>query len=246
MSLSRLCAYHRLLMLILFDIDGTILLTEGAGMKAMQDAGRELYGQRFTIDGVEFSGRLDTLIWSDLARINGVPGTDEHHDRFRSAYGENLAERLQANATAKLLPGVKDLVHRLMEIDHATLGLLTGNYPETGRLKIRSAGLDPDLFQVNAWGCDGQARRDLPPIAMERHRQTTGRDVRGEDVVIIGDTPHDIDCAKAHGCRSIGVATGVFSLGDLEQVGADLAVETLGDTAGLLRWMLETPASVSK
>jgi phosphoglycolate phosphatase-like HAD superfamily hydrolase len=233
-------------MLVLFDIDGTILLTQGAGVKAMQDAGRDLYGQHFTIDGIEFSGRLDTLIWADLTQRNGVENTDHEHDRFRAAYGAKLAERLRTNPTAQLLPGVKALVEALDEADHATIGLLTGNYPETGRLKIQAAGLDPDLFKVNAWGCDGRARRDLPPLAMERHRQLVGRPITGESVVIIGDTPHDIDCARTHGCRSIGVATGAFSVADLQEIGADLTVPTLADTDGLLRWLLAVPAGGSR
>jgi len=233
-------------MLVLFDIDGTILLTQGAGVSAMLDAGRDLYGQHFTTEGVEFSGRLDTLIWRDLTRINSVPNTDAEHDRFRAAYGSRLAQRLQSSPTAKLLPGVKPLVEQLIDIDHAAIGLLTGNYPETGRLKIRSAGLDPEVFKVNAWGCEGKTRRDLPPIAMRRHRDLIGRDIAAEDVVIIGDTPHDIDCAKAHGCRSIGVATGAFSVDDLNQSGADLAVASLADTEAVLRWMLQPAMPVSK
>ncbi len=233
-------------MLILFDIDGTILLTQGAGIAAMQDAGRELYGEQFTIDGIEFSGRLDTLIWADLTRLNRLPNIDEQHERFRAAYGRKLAERLAADHIATLLPGVRELVHHLVDVDHATLGLLTGNYPETGRLKIQSAGLDPDLFKVAAWGCDGKTRRDLPPLAIAHHRRLTGRELAGEQVIIIGDTPHDIDCARAHGCRSIGVATGAFSVNDLQQAGADLAVETLADTASLVRWILEAPAAISQ
>jgi phosphoglycolate phosphatase-like HAD superfamily hydrolase len=233
-------------MLILFDIDGTILLTRGAGVKAMLDAGRELYGPRFTTEGVEFSGRLDTLIWADLTRINAVENSDSEHDRFRAAYGSKLADRLRTTPTARLLPGVRELVTQIDAIEHLTLGLLTGNYPETGRLKIHSAGLDPDLFKVAAWGCDGRARRDLPPIALQRHRQMHGRELRGEEVVIIGDTPHDIDCAKAHRCRSIGVATGAFSVDDLKACGADLAIESLADSASVLRWMLEPAAAVSK
>ncbi len=233
-------------MLILFDIDGTILLTQGAGVKAMQDAGRELFGEHFTIDGVEFSGRLDTLIWSDLTKRNRIENTPEQHDRFRQTYGRKLSERLVAHRTATLLPGVAELVHEIIDVDHATVGLLTGNYPETGRLKIQHAGLDPDLFRVAAWGIDGKTRRDLPPLAMQRLQRLTGREVRGEEVVIIGDTPHDIDCAAANGCRSIGVATGAFSIDELARSGANLAVESLADTRALLRWMLETPAAVSQ
>ena len=232
-------------MLILFDIDGTILLTQGAGVQAMRDAGRELWGEQFTIDGVEFSGRLDTLIWNDLTRINSVADDAANHDRFRATYGRHLAHRLQSNHTARLLPGVRELVHEIVDVDHPTLGLLTGNYPETGRLKIQSAGLDPDLFKVAAWGCDGRIRRDLTPLAMKRHQQLTGRQVRGEEVIVIGDTPHDVDCARVHGCRSIGVATGAFSIDDLEAAGADLTLPTLADTAGVMRWMFETAVPVS-
>lgn len=230
-------------MLILFDIDGTLLLTEGAGIAAMMDAGRELFGSHFTRDGVQFSGRLDTLIWNDLAKLNRIDNHDHHHDTFRAAYGKHLSRRLQENPTAMSLPGVTELVHRLAALDHLSIGLLTGNYPETGRLKIKAAGLDPDIFTVAAWGCDGATRRDLPPVALQRHHQRTGRKVSPQQTVIIGDTPHDIDCAKAHGCRSIGVATGAFTVDVLRKSGADLAVTNLADVASIIQW-LESPQLV--
>jgi phosphoglycolate phosphatase len=232
-------------MLILFDIDGTLLLTQSAGIKAMHDAGRELYGAQFTVDGVEFSGRLDTLIWQDLARINRVSADAAVHDEFRAAYGRHLGLRLERDRSAKLLPGVPELVHHMHQQPNVTIGLLTGNYPETGRMKIMHAGLDPDLFAVAAWGCEGSCRRDLPPIAMARHREQHGGAIRGEHVVIIGDTPHDIDCAKAHGCRSIGVATGMFSIDQLRDSGADLAVADLTETISICEWMINSPTAVS-
>lgn len=225
-------------MLILFDIDGTLLLTEGAGIAAMVDAGRELFGDHFTRDGVEFSGRLDSLIWADLAKRNRIDDHNGHHQSFRAAYGKHLSRRLQNAPTAVLLPGVKQLVDELADRDDLTIGLLTGNYPETGRLKIESAGLDPDVFTIAAWGCDGATRRDLPVVAMRRLHEHSGRTITGEHTVIIGDTPHDIDCAKHHGCRSIGVATGAFTVDVLQQCGADLAVETLADADMILNWML--------
>lgn len=224
-------------MLILFDIDGTLLLTQGAGIAAMLDAGRELFGPHFTREGVEFSGRLDTLIWADLAALNKIDDHEQHHERFRAAYGRHLQMRLNNGHSARLLPGVKDLVERLRENKDFTLGLLTGNYPETGRLKINSAGLDPDVFEVAAWGCDAPTRRDLPPIALRHCQSRTGRCVQADDVVIIGDTPHDIDCAKAHGCRSIGVATGVFPIDALRKAGADLALADLSQTGDILGWL---------
>ncbi|MCI0630036.1 MAG: HAD hydrolase-like protein [Phycisphaerales bacterium] len=225
-------------MLILFDIDGTLLLTQGAGIAAMADAGRELFGEHFTVDGVEFSGRLDHVIFSDLVRRNRVNGGTAHHDRFRSAYHRHLGDRLTRNPTARLLPGVQELVDRLGQEPTVTLGLLTGNYPETGALKIRAAGMDPRGFTVNAWGCEGGSRRDLPALAMHRYARRNGGAISPDRVVIIGDTPHDIDCAKAHGCRSLGVATGAFSKEDLHRVGADLAVDDLSKTHDIVSWIM--------
>ena len=233
-------------MLILFDIDGTLLLTQGAGIHAMADAGRELFSDHFTIDGIEFSGRLDSLIWKDLVKLNGVDDSDLNHDRFRAHYGKHLHRRLHESPTAKLLPGVSNLVHRLVAVESVTLGLLTGNYPETGRLKIQRAGLDPDLFRVAAWGIDGATRRDLPAIAMQRHGQDLGRSIEPDRVVIIGDTPHDVDCARHNGCRSIGVATGAFDVASLRECGADLAMEDLSDTDGVVNWMLQQSATISQ
>ena len=225
-------------MLILFDIDGTLLLTQKAGMHAMLDGGRELFGDHFTIEGVEFSGRLDPLIWNDLAAKNGVPNHNGEHERFRAVYARHLRRRLNENPTAMLLPGVRSLVDSLRLHAHVTIGLLTGNYPETGRLKIERAGLHPDLFLVAAWGIDGDSRRDLPPVAIRRYVELTRRSLHAGDVVIIGDTPHDIDCARCHGCRSIGVATGYFSMTQLREAGADLAVENLSEVEEVIAWLL--------
>ncbi len=225
-------------MLILFDIDGTLLLTQKAGMQAMLDGGRELYGEHFSIDGIEFSGRLDPLIWHDLAAKNGVTKHDDEHERFRATYGRHLRRRFDENPTAMLLPGVKAIVDSLCVMPGVALGLLTGNYPETGRLKIERAGLMPDVFRVAAWGIDGKTRRDLPPVAMRRHFELTRTRIEPSDVVILGDTPHDIDCARHNGCRSIGVATGYFDAATLREAGADLAVDTLEEADDVLAWML--------
>jgi phosphoglycolate phosphatase len=234
-------------MLILFDIDGTLLVTKGAGIAAMGDAGREMFGEHFTIEGVEFSGRLDTLIWRDLAKLNGAIDADEHHNRFRSAYHRHLRARLNRDRTARLLPGVRELVEHLDQIGNTTLGLLTGNYPETGRLKIEAAGLGPDVFTIAAWGCEGDCRRDLPPLAMRRYAENNGGALAPDQVIIIGDTPHDIDCAAAHACRSIGVATGAFSVKQLVEAGAELAVADLSDTAAVTNWIMQqSPAVASK
>lgn len=224
-------------MLILFDIDGTLLRTAGAGAKAMVDAGRELFGEHFTLDGIAISGRLDPLIWNDAAQLASIADAHLHHDRFRRTYGRKLRERLDRDPTAELYPGVRELINELRRDRNIALGVLTGNYPETGRLKIERAGLDPDIFTIDAWGCDGALRRDLPAVALGKCQGRLGRIIASHDTVVIGDTPHDIDCARHHGCRSIGVATGEFNITALEACGADLAVENLTDVVLLMDWL---------
>lgn len=227
-------------MLILFDVDGTLLLSRGAGLKAMVEAGRELFGESFGLDTIEFAGRLDPLIWSSAAEGNNIADTSENHRRFRAAYGRHLRARFEADPSAELLPGVEALITRMRGVDELTLGLLTGNYPETGRLKLQTAGLDPDIFTVAAWGDDAPQRRDLPAVAMARYAQAAGRPIEPREVVVIGDTPHDIDCAHANGCRAIGVATGpVHSLDELRAHEPELALADLTDTDAVLGWLLE-------
>jgi phosphoglycolate phosphatase len=228
-------------MLILFDIDGTMLHTQKAGVKAMGDAGRELFGDHFSYQGVEFSGRLDPLIWRDLAEKNGVEDHAAHHDRFRASYAKHLVRRLASTESAIAMPGVMELLMRLSPLvrERVTLGLLTGNYPDTGEVKLRAAGFDPDLFAVRAWGIDGATRRDLPTVALGRYAELKGAELPYESVTIIGDTPHDVDCARAHGCRALGVATGAFSVVELIECGADLALGDLSETDAVLGWLMD-------
>jgi phosphoglycolate phosphatase-like HAD superfamily hydrolase len=231
-------------MLVLFDVDGTLILTRQAGIRAMTDAARRLHGAHFTFDGVEFAGRLDPLIWHDAARANGLDDPAPHHDAFRRAYAEALAERLRRFPTSCALPGVLALLDRLAEVDGLALGLLTGNYPETGAIKLRTAGIDPARFAVAAWGCDGASRRDLPPVAIERFGAATGRRPEPQEVVIIGDTPHDVDCARAHGCIAVAVATGpAHSRAELAGCAPDLLVEDLTDADGLIAWIASQRAA---
>lgn len=240
-------------MLVLFDIDRTLITSraevkdggsrDGVGMASMVEAGRNLYGPHFTLEGIEIAGRLDALIWRDAAMRNGVNNHEAEHDRFRAEYARILRARLDAGAPVRLLPGARQLVEEFARLDHLTLGLLTGNYPETGRMKLEAAGLDTSVFKVGAWGCDGESRRALTPVAMQAHREHVGRDVQPHHVIIIGDTPHDVDCAKAHGCRSLAVATGAFTVEQLQRAGADLAVLNLSETNVLIEWALKSTAS---
>jgi phosphoglycolate phosphatase len=226
-------------MLVLFDIDGTLLLSRGASMQCFRAAGQELFAREFETGGINFSGGLDPLIWRALCRHNGIEDADEHHPRFRAAYGRILRGRLAEGGVAYALPGVTALLDALDEHDgRLAVGLLTGNYPETGCLKLAAAGLDVERFSVAAWGTDGAHRRDLLPVALARHAARTGRTLPPERVVVVGDTVHDIDCAAAHGARSLAVATGMAKLPELQAAGATLALPDLSETTRIVDWIL--------
>ena len=231
-------------MLILFDIDATLLTTGGAGITAMGHAGRAMLGEHFDEREVEFAGRLDPLIIADLLAAHAVDPTPQVLADFRRAYHHHLSMLLNRSSISRPCPGALQLLAALERIQGITLGLLTGNFPETGTLKLRAGGIDPELFAVAAWGCDSPiqppAREHLPPVAMKRYRTRFGRELAGADVTIVGDTPHDVACAKAHGCRALAVGTGMFGLDDLARSGADRVVSTLDASDDIARW-LATP-----
>lgn len=233
-------------MLILFDIDGTLLLSQRAGLRAMQTAARELFGDHVSFDGVDFAGRLDPLIWNDVADNHGIDAEAEH-DRFRQGYARHLRILFDREASARLLPGVKELIEALRQREAVTLGLLTGNYPETGRMKIETAGLNPDIFPVAAWGCEALSRTDLTPVAMQKYAELHGHAIEADQVIVIGDTIHDVRCATEHGCRSLAVGTGpAYSLEELKASGADLVLEDLSDTNRILGWMLKPTEAITE
>ncbi len=225
-------------MLLLFDVDGTLLLSSGQGAKAMQEAGREVLGPTFSLSNVTFAGRLDPIIFRDGLKASGLhDGFESRHDAFRVAYAESLTRRLAASGVARPLPGVMDLLARLRERDDVTLGLLTGNYPETGATKLRAAGIDPAWFPVAVWGIDGATRRDLPPVAIHRYEVLhEGR--RPRRLVVIGDTVHDVDCAHHAGGLVLAVASGpAYTRADLQAHDPDLLLDTLEDTDTILAWL---------
>ena len=228
-------------MLVLFDIDATLIRTEGAGIKAMVDAGGELFGPGFSADGVLFAGRLDPLILVDLLFVNGQSPTPANMQAMREGYRKHLQTRLRSGV-GRALPGVAPLLDRIESAHEATLGLLTGNFAETGSLKLAACGIDASRFVVKVWGDDSPhtppAREHLPAIGMQRYRQSRGRDIPPQRVLIIGDTPHDISCARAHGCRSLGVGTGQFRAEQLLAAGADHAVADLSNTDSIAGWIL--------
>ena len=229
-------------MLVLFDVDATLITTSRSGIAAMGLAGRAMFGSSFDEGVVEYAGRLDPLIIGELLLAHRQPVTPESVAAFRAGYRTHLESLLREPGVARACPGVHELLDSLEGRPDVALGLLTGNYPETGAIKLRACGIDPDRFAVQVWGCDSPhdppARTHLPPVGAARYRERFGRDIAMERITIIGDTPHDIACALAHGCRGLGVATGQYSVEDLERAGAALALSNLSDTQRVTQWLV--------
>ena len=160
-------------MLILFDIDGTLLRSERAGIKAMTVAMNEVYPPRHEGDlsdaeAINSPGWLDPLIWQALMEQRDLEQNQEGHDAFRSAYGRIFNAVIQERNPVHALPGAEAAVRWVHEHPQFESALLTGNYPETGTLKVEAAGIDPGMFRFGTWGSEAESRRGLPPIAIDK------------------------------------------------------------------------------
>jgi|SRR5579859_5046961 len=220
--------------LLLWDIDGTLLLTNGAGMRGMARASRKIYGDAFRWDGVHASGRLDPIIFADALARNGLTANDEEHRRFHDTYIVELeAELATVGEGARIMPGIQEALANVLERRHArndvVQGLVTGNYTRAAPLKLRACGLDPAWFEVNAFGDEGKTRPDLVALALRRCALTQGFAPDPRNVIVVGDTPFDVECAHAHGCVAFAVATGLHGLDELRKTGADVVVRDLAD-----------------
>jgi len=224
-----------------------MITTGGAGIRAMVAAGRELFGPAFTAEGIPVAGRLDPLIMGEMLDAARVPRSADNLASFRRTYARHLVAHLDPQR-GRALPGVLPLLDALAERHGITLGVLTGNFEETGSLKLRHCGIDPARFHIAVWGDDSPhdppARDHLPGVGLERYRARFGRGIDPRRVTVIGDTPHDVSCARAHGCRSLAVATGSFTMQQLEEAGADAVVPSLERTHELVHWLTDAePAS---
>jgi phosphoglycolate phosphatase len=231
--------------LVLFDIDGTVLLSDGAGKRAVHRALAEVYGSSGPND-YRFDGKTDPQIVRELLRSDGHPDDhiDGHMPRALNRYVEVLAEELgHPGHTPRALPGVVLLLDALAVRPDAILGLLTGNVIDGARAKLAAVGIDPARFEVGAYGSDHESRAELPSIAARRVHAARGQHIGGEDIVIIGDTPSDVLCGQSLGVRAIGVATGHYSVKELIACGAFAAFDDLSNTDAVLTAIFAPPAA---
>jgi phosphoglycolate phosphatase-like HAD superfamily hydrolase len=227
--------------LVLFDIDGTLLSSEGAGMRAMRAALDDLFG---TIGdpAYRYDGKTDKQIVRDLMRGHGHD--DEYIDgrmnELLERYLDGLAREVRSGERVpRTLPGIPELLDELESKEHVTLGLLTGNIEPGAKVKLAAAGVDISRFRVNAFGSDHEHRPELPGVAQRRAFDFLGRELAGDAIYVIGDTPADIRCGESIGARAIGVATGHYSAEDLRQHDPFAVFENLADTGEVVRVILD-------
>jgi phosphoglycolate phosphatase-like HAD superfamily hydrolase len=209
---------------LLFDIDNTLLYTGGAGSLAMTLALREMLGVNDGFRKVEFSGRTDLFILSEGLRQHGIEGGLEVHlDDFLGRYYTILPGALRQKE-GYLMPGFPQLLEALSKRPDVRLGLATGNFSEAARIKLDYYGIDR-FFDGGGFGEESLQRRDVVRAAIER----TAADVPPEDILVIGDTPHDISSALDNGVLAVGVATGSYTVEELGKSGAQMVFEDFSD-----------------
>jgi phosphoglycolate phosphatase-like HAD superfamily hydrolase len=222
---------------ILFDIDGTILWTDGAGRRAVHRALEDVFGAP-PPEGHEFDGKTDPQIVRELMQLAGV-AHDDIDGRLEHAlerYVELLHTELgDLERHDHVLPGIRELLDALDARDDVLLGLLTGNVLPGAVAKLTAVGIDASRFKVGAFGSDHANRPELPAIARQRAEALLGHQIPGSDVVVIGDTPADMGCGRGIGARAIGVATGRYSVGDLRACGPAAVFDDLSDTEAAVR-----------
>jgi phosphoglycolate phosphatase len=211
--------------LILWDIDGTILHSTGAGMKALNAALETVFGIAGSFEGIEFAGRTDPLIIRQIFARFGIEYTPANFDRYIEGYVAALPGMLAANH-ARVLPGVAEILGRAAGHPGVAQGLLTGNLRRGAEIKLGFHRLW-DYFPVGAFADDSEIRNELGPHAHRRARGHWGDEFPLDRVWVVGDTPHDVACARALGARALAVATGMSSASVLASHGPDAVLESL-------------------
>ncbi|MBI3885315.1 MAG: haloacid dehalogenase-like hydrolase [Opitutae bacterium] len=219
--------------LILWDIDGTLVLTGGAGMGALDRAFQAVHGRRPDLSKLELSGRTDQWIAAQVLEHNQLPVTPESIHTYLEAYLESLHAEVTARP-GRVLPGILQLLELLHARPDVAQGLLTGNLHRGARIKLEHYRVW-HYFAFGAFGDDSPARNDLGPHAVRRARERHAVEFAPANTFVIGDTPHDIECGRAIGAKTIGVATGQFSVAELQAHAPTAAFADFTDPAAFLR-----------
>lgn len=220
--------------LILFDIDGTLIDSGGAGIRSLNLAFKQLFDIEDGFKGIRMAGKTDTQIIKEGLAKHSLPL--EYLHAVIDAYLKNLKIEIN-NKNKHVKPGVYELLNDLTNIKTQGIGLLTGNLENGARIKLEPFNLNK-YFSTGAFGSDSEDRNMLLPIAVKRFEKIFKKTFRHDECFVIGDTPLDVECAKVYGAYSIGVATGPYSFEALQNAGADYVVNNLLNK-DFLRWFKE-------
>ena len=226
--------------LVLFDIDGTLLSVSKVNRSVLVDALTEVYGTAGSAHTHNFCGKMDRVIIYEVLQSAGL-GESEIAEKFecvKARYIELFRHTAQAS-DVRLLVGIRELLQKLSDHPDVLLALLTGNFEASGRHKLLLPAIN-HYFPFGAFADDAPSRNELPAIAVEKARQLTGRTFVNHDIVIIGDTEHDIACARVLNAKSIAVATGNFSTRELKTHHPHVLYENLGQTDVVLNEILHS------
>lgn len=221
--------------LLLFDVDGTLILTGGAGVRAMNRAFFDAFGAGDAFTGVSMAGRTDSAIIDEvLVRLDAQVDASDL-SRLHERYFVCLREEIQHSGPRKgIMPGVRTLLDILAARNDVNLAIVTGNLADAARIKLEHFDLWR-YFPCGAYGDDNRDRNELVPIARNRVRALLGREFDSFDIFVVGDTPLDVECASAAGVRAVAVATGSSDVAALRAAGADVVFEDLSDTQAFLK-----------
>jgi phosphoglycolate phosphatase-like HAD superfamily hydrolase len=224
---------------VLFDIDGTLVGINGAGSRSLNRALLELTGTPHGFRGINFAGKTDSQIIREGLNKLGLSDEKGLHQDLMKLYLAFLPEELP-RGKAHVKVGVERLLGALGGSEDVYLGLLTGNVETGARLKLNLLRLNQH-FPIGAFGNDSEDRNLLLPIAVRRLQESESLSVSYERCVVIGDTPRDVECGLVHGASCIAVATGTYSLEELEKTEAHLVVPDLSNTEVIVEWIRNSP-----
>ncbi len=220
--------------LILWDIDGTLIVSHGAGIRAMERGLTKRFGVTCDLRQIDWAGRTDSWITGAVFQHVGLPDTPQNRHDYLEAYLELLPGELKSGQQGRVLPGVLELLQVLQARSDVAQGLLTGNLRRGAELKLTHFQVW-HFFEFGAFADDSPLRNDLGPHALRRAKEKHAVEFDPQDTFIIGDTPHDIECGQVIGARTIGVATGRYSVDELKARQPTAVFSDFADTAAFLR-----------
>lgn len=220
--------------LILWDIDGTLIVSHGAGVRAMELALTKRFGVTCDLRQIDWAGRTDSWITGAVFKLVGLPDTPQNAHDYLEAYLELLPRELRDGPQGRVLPGVFELLETLHRRPDVAQGLLTGNLRRGAEFKLTHYKVW-HYFEFGAFADDSPQRNDLGPHALRRAKEKHAVEFSPAETFIIGDTPHDIACGQVIGAKTIAVATGKYSVAELQAHAPTAVFEDFADTAAFLR-----------